>query len=67
MTKKWLGAGHYEITKGLFKRLWKPKSSLSVVIIPSIVIVKEADSGFIMTESGQPITTESGFNLLEDQ
>ena len=64
---KWLSSGRYGITRGLYKRLWDPKPSLSVVIVSP---VSKASSGggsseiFLLAESEEMLLTESEVELM---
>ncbi len=64
---KWLSSGRYGITRGLYKRLWEPKPSLSVVMVPP---VSKTSSGggpseiFLLAESEEELLTEDGVELV---
>jgi hypothetical protein len=69
MNNKWLSSGRYGITKGLRKRLWEKKPSLSVVMVPSIVYKKTPGPNNyepILSESSEEIMTEDGIEILAE-
>ena len=65
MNKKWLSSGRYGITRGINKRLWEFRPSLSVVIITPIVF-KKTSGGVLLAESQNPIKTESDIRILSE-
>lgn len=68
MSNKWLSAGRYQITRGVFKRLWSKDSKLSVVMVPSIKRENVAPpiQQELLAEDGQTILAESGTEIILD-
>lgn len=67
--RKWASSGRYGITRGVYKRLWEPKPSLSAVIVPSPVLKNPSGGGgefYILTESYEEMMTESGVGILPE-
>lgn len=68
MSNRWLSSGRYEITHGLFKRLWDQHDELSAAIVPSVVLkrrgVPPGGEVFLAAESGEDIWTESDQPML---
>lgn len=69
MSKNWVPAGRYGITKGLMKRLWGSYESASVKIVPNLVIRRGGtvvEQNRVLTESGLEINSENNVPILAE-
>lgn len=69
MSNNWLSSGRYNITQGVYKRLWGPTQPLSEVIVQSIVRKRTIPGGgeeYILTELGENILTEADEEMILD-
>lgn len=68
MSNRWLSSGRYEITHGLFKRLWDPHAELSSTIVPSLVPRRRGggpgEENYLASESGEEVRTEEDQRIL---